>query len=38
MRWPGRTLVAVSHDPALLARMDRVITIADGRIAPGGPA
>ena len=34
----GRTLVAVSHDPALLARMDRVITIADGRIAPGGPA
>ncbi|MBB97465.1 MAG: ABC transporter ATP-binding protein [Rhodobacteraceae bacterium] len=28
----GKTLVAVSHDPALLDRMDRVITIADGRI------
>lgn len=29
----GRTLIAVSHDPALLARMDRVLTLADGRIA-----
>lgn len=29
----GKTLIVVSHDPALLQRMDRVITIADGRIA-----
>lgn len=29
----GKTLVAVSHDSAFLARMDRVIDIADGRIA-----
>lgn len=29
----GRTLIVVSHDPALLERMDRVITIADGRLA-----
>lgn len=28
----GKTLVAVSHDPNLLARMDRVIDIADGRL------
>lgn len=28
----GKTLVAVSHDPAFLARMDRVIEIADGCI------
>ncbi|MEI4473842.1 ATP-binding cassette domain-containing protein [Frigidibacter sp. MR17.24] len=31
----GRTLVAVSHDPALLARMDRVLTVADGRLQQG---
>ena len=30
-----RTSVVVSHDPALLARMDRVITIADGRMTDG---
>ncbi|WP_138465640.1 ATP-binding cassette domain-containing protein [Poseidonocella sp. HB161398] len=29
----GRTLIAVSHDPHLLERMDRVVTVADGRIA-----
>lgn len=28
----GRTLIAVSHDAALHARMDRVLTIDDGRI------
>ncbi len=31
-----KTLVVVSHDPALLSRMDRVITIADGRMANEG--
>ena len=30
-RGAGTTLVAVSHDPALIARMDRVLTIVDGR-------
>jgi ABC-type lipoprotein export system ATPase subunit len=29
----GRTLIAVSHDPALHARADRVLDIADGRLA-----
>ena len=29
----GRTLVTVSHDPALHARADRVLDIADGRLA-----
>lgn len=29
----GRTLLLVSHDPALLARADRVIALADGRLA-----
>lgn len=28
----GKTLIVVSHDMALLDRMDRVVTIADGRI------
>lgn len=27
-----RTLIAVSHDPALLDRMDRVLTVTDGQI------
>ncbi len=30
MRDGTRTLIAVSHDPRLLARMDRILTIADG--------
>ncbi|HCO56085.1 MAG TPA: ABC transporter ATP-binding protein, partial [Pelagibacterium sp.] len=29
----GKTLIAVSHDPAVYSRMDRVIEIIDGRIA-----
>jgi ABC-type lipoprotein export system ATPase subunit len=33
-RRDGRTLIAVSHDPALHALADRVIDVADGRIAP----
>jgi putative ABC transport system ATP-binding protein len=28
----GKTLITVSHDPALHARMDRLVTIADGRL------
>lgn len=32
-REEGRTLVTVSHDPALHARADRVLDIADGRLA-----
>ena len=28
----GKTLVAVSHDPALHARMDRVVDVVDGRL------
>lgn len=28
----GRTLIAVTHDPALVARLDRVLTMAEGRI------
>lgn len=31
-RVEGRTLVTVSHDPALHARVDRVLDIADGRL------
>lgn len=31
-RAPGRTLVVVTHDPALVRRMDRVLTLEDGRI------
>ncbi|WP_102107838.1 ABC transporter ATP-binding protein [Oceaniglobus roseus] len=30
---PGKVLVAVSHDEALLARMDRVIALKDGTLA-----
>jgi len=29
----GSTLVLVTHDPALAARADRVITLRDGRVA-----
>ena len=29
----GATLVVITHDPALAARCERVITLADGRIA-----
>ena len=28
----GRTLVLVTHDPALAAHADRVVTLRDGRI------
>ncbi len=34
-RHDGRTLIAVTHDAALAARMDRVLTMADGRIVEG---
>src|SRR5690606_13699710 len=33
VREGGKTLIAVSHDPAVHARMDRVIAIVDGRMA-----
>ena len=33
VRDTGTTLIAVSHDPALIDRMDRVLTVADGRLA-----
>ena len=33
VRGGGATLIAVSHDPALIARMDRVLTVGDGRLA-----
>jgi putative ABC transport system ATP-binding protein len=29
----GATLVVITHDPALAARCDRVVTLADGRVA-----
>ena len=32
VRATGTTLIAVSHDTALIARMDRVLTVADGRL------
>ncbi|RDC69840.1 ABC transporter ATP-binding protein [Rhodovulum sp. 12E13] len=32
-RHEGRTLITVSHDPAVHARADRVLDIADGRLA-----
>lgn len=32
VRTAGTTLIAVSHDPGLLDRMDRVITLRDGRL------
>lgn len=28
----GRTLIAVTHDEALASRLDRVLTMADGRV------
>jgi len=31
-REQGRTVIAVSHDPALLTAMDRVTQVADGRV------
>ncbi len=31
-RTTGTTLIAVSHDPHLIARMDRVLTITDGKL------
>lgn len=31
-RQEGRTLIAVSHDAALLDQMDRVLTVTDGRV------
>ncbi len=31
-RQDGMTLITVSHDPALLVRMDRVLSIADGAL------
>ncbi len=34
----GATLVLVTHDPALAARCDRVISLGDGRIAPAAAA
>jgi putative ABC transport system ATP-binding protein len=34
VRARGATLIAVSHDPAVQAAMDRVVTVADGRLAP----
>lgn len=35
-RSTGRTLIAVSHDPAVLAAMDRVADIRDGALIEGG--
>ncbi|MGP3698529.1 ABC transporter ATP-binding protein [Rhodobacter sp. NSM] len=37
-REEGRTLIAVSHDPAFHAAADRVIDLADGRLGAGGRA
>lgn len=34
----GRTVLWVTHDPALLARMDWVLAISDGRVTYSGPA
>ncbi len=32
----GRTLIVVTHDPSVVARMDRVIDFADGRLVADG--
>jgi len=34
----GRTVIAVSHDAAVIAAMDRVIEVADGAVVAAGPA
>lgn len=34
----GRTVIAVSHDPAVLAAMDRVVEVRDGALAPDAAA
>jgi putative ABC transport system ATP-binding protein len=34
----GATLVVITHDPALAARCERVVTLADGRIASDAAA
>jgi ATP-binding cassette subfamily C protein CydCD len=33
----GRTTLLITHDPALAARADRVVTLRDGRIVPNEP-
>lgn len=35
VREHGRTVIAVSHDPQVLARMDRVLTLRDGGLVDG---
>ncbi|MEM8728915.1 MAG: ATP-binding cassette domain-containing protein [Pseudomonadota bacterium] len=37
IRPQGRTLIVASHDPGLLARMDRVVTLLDGRLVAENP-
>lgn len=37
VRAEGKTLVAVSHDPAVYSRMDRIIEIVDGQIVSTEP-
>lgn len=32
----GRTLIVASHDPGLIARMDRVLSVEDGRVTEDG--
>ena len=32
------TLVVVTHDPAVAARLDRTLELRDGRLVAGGPA
>ena len=34
----GRTIILVTHDKGVAERADRILVIADGRIAPGPPA